>query len=225
MLVLALLTFYLERTMRVEESHPALRRHDPDYLLTNFTTTTYNADGIAETMLSARKMVHYPDDDSTELERPRIVQSRPSEPRFSVNADRGVLSGGGEEIFLYDNVVLLREASGARPQARITTEFCTCCATVRWCAPTARCASSSPTARSPAAAWSITTNRASFTCATTCACDWSRRSDARCSLASPAAGACRARGEGRPRQADADRGEQMSADDARRMTIFEATWC
>jgi lipopolysaccharide export system protein LptC len=123
MLVLGLLSFYLERTTRVEESHPALRRHDPDYLLTNFTTTTFNANGVAETMLSARKMVHYPDDDSTELERPRIVQSRPSEPRFSVDADRGVLSGGGEEIFLYDNVVLQREASGARPPARITTEF------------------------------------------------------------------------------------------------------
>ena len=123
MVALALLTFYLDRTVRVEESHPSVRRHDPDYLLDNFTTTTYNAEGIAETMLSAAKMVHYPDDDSTELTRPRIVQSKPSEPRFSVDAERGVLSSGGDEIFLYDNVVLVREAHGARPAARFTTSF------------------------------------------------------------------------------------------------------
>jgi lipopolysaccharide export system protein LptC len=123
MVALALLTFYLDRTVRVEETQGSPRRHDPDYLLINFTTTTFNAQGAAESMLSAAKMVHYPDDDSTELTAPRIVQSKPSEPRFSVNADRGVLSSGGDEIFLYDNVVLLREAHGARPAARFTTSF------------------------------------------------------------------------------------------------------
>ena len=71
MLSLALLTFYLERATRVEERHPSLRRHDPDYLLTNFTTTTYGRDGRTESVLSAAQMVHYPDDDSTELTAPR----------------------------------------------------------------------------------------------------------------------------------------------------------
>jgi lipopolysaccharide export system protein LptC len=123
MVSLALLTFYLERTVRVEEAQSTTRRHDPDYLLTNFTTTTFNAQGVAETMLSAAKMVHYPDDDSTELTAPRIVQSKPAEPRFSINADRGVLSSGGDEIFLYDNVILLRDADGVRPAARFTTSF------------------------------------------------------------------------------------------------------
>jgi lipopolysaccharide export system protein LptC len=123
MVALALLTFYLDRAVRVEETPSPLRRHDPDYLLVNFSTTTYNAQGIAETMLSAARMVHYPDDDSTELTSPRIVQSKPEEPRFSVNAARGVLSSGGDEIFLYDNVVLVREAHGARPGARFTTSF------------------------------------------------------------------------------------------------------
>lgn len=123
MVALALLTFYLDRTVRVEETQASLRRHDPDYLLHNFTTTTFNAQGVAETMLSAAKMVHYPDDDSTELEKPRIVQSKPAEPRFSVNADRGVLSSGGDELFLYDNVVLVRDAHGPRPSARFTTSF------------------------------------------------------------------------------------------------------
>ena len=123
MLALAALTFYLDRTVNEEEAHPALRRHDPDYLVINFTTTTYNREGAAESMLSAAKMVHYPDDDSTELVAPRVVQTKPDEPKMTVRADRGQLSRDGDEIFLYDNVVLDREAGAGRAAARLTTEF------------------------------------------------------------------------------------------------------
>jgi lipopolysaccharide export system protein LptC len=123
MLALALLTFYLERTVREDESPSALRRHDPDYLVTNFTTTTYNGDGAVETVMSAARMVHYPDDDTTELFSPRVVQAKPHEPRFSVRAERGQLSRDGDEIFLYGDVLLVRDASADRPEARMTTEF------------------------------------------------------------------------------------------------------
>lgn len=124
MLALALLTFYLERTVREEQAGaPALRRHDPDYVVSNFTATTYNREGAPLTVLSAARMVHYPDDDSTELFAPRVVQTKPAEPRISVSAERGALSGDGEEIFLYDNVVLMREAGAGRSAVRLTTSF------------------------------------------------------------------------------------------------------
>jgi lipopolysaccharide export system protein LptC len=123
MLALALLTFYLERTVREDDSPPALRRHDPDYLVTNFTTTTYNRDGAAETVMSAAQMVHYPDDDTTELVSPRVVQAKPNEPRLTVRADRGQLSRDGDEIFLYGSVLLVRDATPEKPEGRMTTEF------------------------------------------------------------------------------------------------------
>jgi lipopolysaccharide export system protein LptC len=123
MLALALLTFYLERTVRDEESPTAVRRHDPDYYVINFTTTTYNAGGAAESRMSAERMVHYPDDDTTELFEPRVMQSKPNEPRYTVRAERGQLSRDGDEVFLQGNVVLVREASEHGPEARMTTEF------------------------------------------------------------------------------------------------------
>jgi len=123
MLALALLTFYLERAVREEEPHAPLRRHDPDYTVSNFLTTTYNRDGVAEAVMSATRMVHYPDDDSTELLAPRMVQTRPAEPRITLSAERGALSRDGEEVFLYDNVVLVREAMAERPEARLSTSF------------------------------------------------------------------------------------------------------
>ena len=39
MLALALVTFWLERTVREEPAHPSLRRHDPDYLVEQFVVT------------------------------------------------------------------------------------------------------------------------------------------------------------------------------------------
>jgi lipopolysaccharide export system protein LptC len=123
MLALALLTFYLDRAVREDEAPSAKRRHDPDYVVTNFTSTTYDRDGKALSVLSAARMMHFPDDDSTELAAPRVVQTKPKEPRLSVRADRGALSGNGAEVFLYDNVVLVRDADESRPEARLTTSF------------------------------------------------------------------------------------------------------
>jgi lipopolysaccharide export system protein LptC len=120
MFTLALITFYLERTVRQEEAHPSRLRHDPDYMVVNFTTTSYGEDGKVESIMSAAKMIHYPDDDSTELVEPRLVQSKPNQPRVTVRANRGTLAREGDEVFLYDDVELVRE--GAEP-ARLTTEF------------------------------------------------------------------------------------------------------
>jgi len=123
MLSLALLTLWLEHAVRVEEKPSALRRHDPDYIVSNFTTTTYSRTGEAVTMLAAARMVHFPDDDSTELTLPSVLQAKPEQPRVTVRAERGTLSREGDEIFLYDNVVLVREADGKNPEARMSTSF------------------------------------------------------------------------------------------------------
>lgn len=124
MLALAALTLWLDHQVGSEGGeHPSMRRHDPDYLVSNFTTTTYDREGRAQTVLSAERMLHYPDDDSTELAAPRVMQSRPQQPRFTVRADRGQVSREGDEIFLYDNVLLLREPDVEHPATRLTTSF------------------------------------------------------------------------------------------------------
>jgi lipopolysaccharide export system protein LptC len=124
MVALAGLTFWLERMVRVEEGlHPSLRRHDPDYIVDNLAHTRYNVQGAVESTLVAAKMLHYPDDDTTDLVAPRVVQTKPNQPRVTVTADRGALSQDGEEVFLYDNVLLVREAGPDRSETRMSTSF------------------------------------------------------------------------------------------------------
>ena len=123
MLSLALLTFWLECAARMDQGHPSLRRHDPDYLVHNFRIVGYGPAGAPESMLSARRMVHYPDDDSTNLDSPRVLQTKTGEAPMTLTADRGALSQNGEDTFLYDNVLLVRSAIPQLPEMRMETSF------------------------------------------------------------------------------------------------------
>jgi lipopolysaccharide export system protein LptC len=68
-------------------------------------------------------MVHYPDDDSTELVAPLVVQTKSDQPRLTMSAERGALSQDGGDVFLLDNVLLMREGSASRPETRVRTSF------------------------------------------------------------------------------------------------------
>lgn len=123
LLLLALLTFWLERTVREDEVHPSLRRHDPDFVVHDFSIVRYGIGGSVESTLSARKMLHYPDDGSTDLEAPRVQQTKSGEAPMTLTADRGALSQDGEDAFLYDNVLLVRQATPAQREMRMQTSF------------------------------------------------------------------------------------------------------
>ena len=122
-LALAMVTFWLKETVQEPAAQSTVRRHDPDYIVENFNITSYGPGGIAESTLAAAKMIHYPDDDSTDLVAPRMVQTKPGEPRMTVTADRGTLSQGADELFLYGDVLLVRAADAARPEMRMRTSF------------------------------------------------------------------------------------------------------
>lgn len=123
MMSLALLTLWLERTVQMDDVHPSLKRHDPDYVVDRFTIVRHDPLGKPETTLSAQRMTHYPDDDSTELAAPRVLKSKPGEAPLILTSDRGALSQDGEDTFLYDNVLLLRQATEQLPEMRLTTSF------------------------------------------------------------------------------------------------------
>lgn len=123
MLTLALLTFWLERLVQEEPQLTAPRRHDPDYTAEGFSLVQYNRAGEPVSTISAAKMVHFPDDNSTELVAPRAVQTNPGQPRLTLSAQRGTLSQDGNELFLYDSVRMLREGGAEVPASEVRTDF------------------------------------------------------------------------------------------------------
>lgn len=97
------------------------QRHDPDVFADDIDLRTLNAGGKLEHRLSAVRMEHYPDDDSTTLEAPRLELYRPGEPPWRIRARKGWVSSGGAEVLLEGDVNVQRDgAAGLRP-AHLTT--------------------------------------------------------------------------------------------------------
>ncbi len=99
------------------------KRHDPDFIVNKFSATTLNELGVPRFILSAQEMVHYPDDDSTHLDKPQLSSFNAELPPVYAFAKRGEVSSKGEEVFLRDEVKLVRAASGTQSEMTLTTDF------------------------------------------------------------------------------------------------------
>lgn len=86
-------------------------RHDPDLVVENFSARKLGVDGRVLYTLAARKMVHYPDDDSSLLEKLAFDAYEPRQPRIAITADRGRLEKGGDEVWVEGSVLVQREAA------------------------------------------------------------------------------------------------------------------
>lgn len=99
------------------------KRHDPDYIINDLSVTTLDAHGKPHYLMDAEKMIHYPDDDSTQMVEPRLTSLYPDRPPVHVSARRGKLSSEGDQVFLYDDVKVVREASPTQSEMVFTTSY------------------------------------------------------------------------------------------------------
>jgi lipopolysaccharide export system protein LptC len=122
-IALAIITFWINLT--VEQQGPKIdgsNRHDPDYTMNNFITTQTDVTGKLRYVLAAAEMVHYPDDDSTVLQRPRFTQYTADKPYTQIEGLRAYVSSNGEEIELVDNVKVVRQAFEGKGEMQVLTE-------------------------------------------------------------------------------------------------------
>lgn len=124
LLLLALLTFWINKAVQVPLPKPdGSSRHDPDYFMTNFATTQTDVNGNLRYKLAAVEMRHFPDDDSTELQRPRYTQFAVGKPYTEVHGLRGYVSSDGEEVRLVDHVKVTRQAFADKGEMTIETDY------------------------------------------------------------------------------------------------------
>jgi lipopolysaccharide export system protein LptC len=98
-------------------------RHDPDYIVDNFTATTLDEQGKIRFVMSAKKMSHYPDDDTTQLESPRLESFDAEHPPMRMTALNGEISSKGDEVFLRNEVVIIRPAYANKSELTINTNY------------------------------------------------------------------------------------------------------
>jgi lipopolysaccharide export system protein LptC len=97
-------------------------RHDPDLIVESFSARKLGEDGRVLYTLAAKKMVHYPDDDSALLEDVTLESFEPNQPKMTLTADHGRLEQKGERVLVEGNVVVTREADAKNEQVRLYTD-------------------------------------------------------------------------------------------------------
>ena len=86
-------------------------RHDPDYFLKNFTATTVNKSGKPAYKVKAQYLEHYPDDNSTKLQRPLFSFYENNIMVWTAQANEAVILQNNETIYLNGQATLKQATS------------------------------------------------------------------------------------------------------------------
>jgi lipopolysaccharide export system protein LptC len=116
-------TWWLNRQVQPLPQVQSQQRHDIDYYVDNFSAVTLNIQGQPRYILTAEKLWHYPDDDTTHLQMPKLTSLYADRPPTLTSAQTGMVSSKGDDVFLYDEVRIVRPASGGNSEQRFATDY------------------------------------------------------------------------------------------------------
>jgi len=121
--LLAAMSYWLERAVQGPAApRDGSTRHDPDYIVQDFVVRQLGPDGIALHQLEAKRMLHYPDDDSTHLEQPTLQRYTLGQLTLTVSANRARVSSEGKTVDFHDDVKAVRLATPERSELTLTTD-------------------------------------------------------------------------------------------------------
>ena len=121
LIALAGLTIWLERTTSIEDKPSSGKlRHDPDVIIDNFTLHRFDLSGAEQHTLTASEARHFPDDDSTEMDAPKLLYIGKQSPTH-ITADRATVTKDNKQVILRDNVHVLREAAPGKAEMTLST--------------------------------------------------------------------------------------------------------
>lgn len=122
--LLALLAFWLNQLTRqpVLEDNAGFE-HEPDTIVENFNALAFDNDGQPIHALQAKRLVHYMDDDTTELQVPHFsILDKDEAVRTEARARRGMVSSNGQHVHFLGEVHLVRREEG-RQAITLETEY------------------------------------------------------------------------------------------------------
>lgn len=122
--ILAAMSFWLERAVQgPPPPRDGSTRHDPDSIVENFVVTQLGKDGVPVHHLEAKRMLHYPDDDTTHLEHPLLQRYDAGRVALRISATRAQASSEGKTVDFRDDVKAVRMATGKYSELTMTTEY------------------------------------------------------------------------------------------------------
>ncbi|HEX7689554.1 MAG TPA: LPS export ABC transporter periplasmic protein LptC [Burkholderiaceae bacterium] len=94
---------------------PGAVRHEPDYTVDRFTLQRFAPDGALKVEIEGDRMSHFPDDDTMEVDRIRVVSTEPDGRRMTATALKGRAKGDGTVVWLDGQAQVVSEMAGEPP--------------------------------------------------------------------------------------------------------------
>ncbi len=122
--LLATMSFWLDRKVQPQAHRPdGSTRHDPDFIVEGFSAVKMNPDGTRRYALAAKRMVHFPDDNSTQLELPRLVYFDYRRAPLTIRSETAEAVQGADDVFFRGDVQIIRSAFGSNAELGVFTSF------------------------------------------------------------------------------------------------------
>ncbi len=125
LLATAGLSWWLFTQVQMEGEVAAREKaHRPDFFLDDFTLTVMNEQGRAKHRVQAPHMVHFPDDDSAEVNDPYVEIYRPHTTDWHIRARFAWIGPGGERVRMQRDVRAERLGNAdVQPLTMLTEEL------------------------------------------------------------------------------------------------------
>ncbi len=123
-IVLALLTVWLDYVTRPPEHDKGddLYRN-PDYIAENIVGVRIDHTQDIQRQFSARMLLHYLNEEVTQLNHISFVNLDPEKPLMHISADRALVKEKGKRIDLIENVTAVRGTSDDKGKITLVTDF------------------------------------------------------------------------------------------------------
>lgn len=121
LLVSGLIGWWLLPARDSDKGPAATGERRPDYVVDGLRAVSLTVAGTAERRLVARRLRHYPDDGSSELDDPVLIIYTDDGPSWWANSARAWINEPGDEILLEQDVRLYRAASAQSAPIELRT--------------------------------------------------------------------------------------------------------
>lgn len=124
-IVLAGVTFWLDRITRLQDLAATDQAYmGADFIAEQLHAVRYNERGSIQYTLLAEEAVHYPYNQMTDVVHPRLVFVRDGQ-NLQTTAKYGEVRGDGDEVFLTEDVLLIRDGLKGEPPMTLTSNSLT----------------------------------------------------------------------------------------------------
>lgn len=123
---LAALTYWLDAQVQTPTGGKSTAaRHEPDMYIENFRAVSLGLDGKVRQSITAKRLEHFADDQSSEFVAPRMALTETGKPGLELTAERGKISADRENAWFSGQVRAVRDApaggaADGTPGGRVT---------------------------------------------------------------------------------------------------------